>query len=112
MAVDTHKVNEILKQYFAGDLTEDQANAALAETGTGLRVTDNKAEGCNGMVEVGVGSPEPCYIENGKIVRPTGFGPQYCVYYAGKVWHTTSYEDPTLIAGYPDWIEEKNKEDK
>ena len=95
-------IDPIVQAYCNGLLTIEQANEKLAAVGANFHFSDEKWKGANGYVNVYVGGPEPAFIEDGKIIKPTGYGPQYTVHYNGEVWHTVSYDDQTLVKGYPE----------
>lgn len=96
-------VTEIIRKYGAGELTLQEANEKLAESGTGLYldpnknvltdeekaatvVSDNPEEVSGyGLMSVGIGAPEKMHVANGKFDYDTGLNGYY-FYIGDKVF--------------------------
>lgn len=63
--------------------TDEEINAALEEAGSSLRFGPKTG---NALLDVGVGSPEPCEVKDGKLVNAGGVPHQDYVYYGGKTY--------------------------
>lgn len=103
------KATEIINRYTNGELTLEEANAALAECSTlqlnpeknviteeekaATVVSDDPMQVTGwGLMNHGIGSPEKMYVENGKFAYDTGFGlgehdPSAVLYIGGRVYH-------------------------
>ena len=88
-------INEILSAYIQGDKTADETNAALAAAGSKLIVQRGKRPG-NALLDIGVGSPEPCKVQNGKLVNAAGTPHTDRVFYQGK-WYVVGDDGVTLV---------------
>lgn len=96
-------VTEIIRKYGAGELTLQEANEKLAESGTGLYLDPNKnviteeekaatvvSENPEevtgyGLMSVGIGAPEKMHVANGKFDYDTGLHGYY-FYIGDKVF--------------------------
>lgn len=89
------KMNEILSAYINGSKSVDETNAALAAAGSKLTIQCGKKPG-NALLDVGVGSPEPCTVQNGKLVNAAGTPHTDQVFYQGE-WHVVGDDGVTLV---------------
>lgn len=78
----------------------EEINKELKEAGSNLVLSDEKHG--NAIIEIGVGSPEPVTVKNGKLTEPVGVPYQDIVYYNGKAYYLDN-DKVTLV-------EKKNEE--
>ena len=72
----------------------EEINAALAEAGSSLVLGEDKPG--NALLSVGVGSPEPCEVLDGKLVHGCAVPHQDYVYYGGRTYQVDD-DGKTLI---------------
>lgn len=87
-------INEIMEKYTKGELTVEDANAALKEAGAKFHLDPDKTG--NAWIDDGLGG-QVCNVENGKVVGG-GVADQYTILYDGKEWHTNG-DGETLVEG-------------
>ena len=81
-----NNINEILSAYTRSEKSAEETNAALAAAGSRLTVKPGAKTG-NALLNCGVGSPEPCTVEDGKLVGIGGAPHTDQVFYDGRWWN-------------------------
>lgn len=86
-------VNEIIRAYTAGELTLEEANAALKDLGSGIAIDPGKnailpgEEERFGLLDTGTGSLDKVEIKDGKIVN-CNCGEMYALcWFRGVCYH-------------------------
>lgn len=93
------EIESIILAYTAGDFTIDEANEKLKDLGCTFNLTEDKGAGSNAIMNVGIGSPEPITIKDGKVVG--GAHHSYYIYYKGEIYHCDPADEETIVLGPP-----------
>lgn len=88
------RIQSILKSYEQGKITVEEANAKLESAGSLLKVQPEPKAG-NALLDCHVGSPEPCMVQDGKLVNAVGYPYRDRVFYQ-DIWYTVGNDGVTL----------------